>query len=54
MILEELLHKSHNFNNMEFIATLDPKMAKKSLNKLIWLGYQENKFIKDIITALYN
>jgi hypothetical protein len=47
-------YKSHNFNNIEFIATLDPKIAEKSLDKLIWLGYQENKLIKDIVAALYN
>ena len=35
MILEELLYKSHNFNNAEFIAILDPKIAKKSLDELI-------------------
>jgi hypothetical protein len=39
MILEELLYKFHNFNNMEFIATLDPKIAEKSLDKLIELKY---------------
>jgi hypothetical protein len=39
---------------MEFIAALDPKIAKKSLNKLIWLRYQENKLIKNIIAALCN
>ena len=54
MILEELLRKFYNFNNMEFIATLDPKIAKKILNKLIQLGYQENKLIKNIVAALYN
>ena len=54
MILEELLHESHNFNNIEFIAALDPKIAKKSLDKLIRLKYQKNKLIKDIVAALYN
>ena len=39
---------------MEFVAALDPKIAKKLLNKLIWLGYQENKITKDIVMALYN
>jgi len=39
IILKELLYKSYNSNNVEFIAALDPKMAKKLLNKLIWLGY---------------
>jgi hypothetical protein len=39
---------------MEFIAALDPKIAKKSLDKLIWLGYQENELIKDIVVALYD
>ena len=39
---------------MEFIAALDPKIAKKLLNQLIWLGYQKNKLIKDIVAALYN
>ena len=39
---------------MEFIAALDPKIAKKLLDKLIRLKYQENKLIKDIIAALYN
>ena len=39
MILEELLHKSCNFNNMEFITALDPKTAKKLLDKLIQSGY---------------
>ena len=35
MILKELLYKSRNFNNTEFIDALDPKTAKKSLDKLI-------------------
>jgi hypothetical protein len=35
MILEELLYKSCNFNNVEFIAALDPKIAEKSLDELI-------------------
>jgi hypothetical protein len=35
MILEELLYKSYNFNDAEFIAALDPKIAKKLLDKLI-------------------
>ena len=39
IILEELLYKSCNFNNIEFIAALDPKIAKKLLNKLIRLKY---------------
>ena len=39
---------------MEFIAALDPKIAKKLLNKLIQLKYQENEFIKDIVAALRN
>ena len=39
---------------MEFIATLDPKIAEKLLNKLIRLKYQENELIKDIVAALYN
>jgi hypothetical protein len=39
---------------MEFIAALDPKIAEKSLDELIWLGYQENKHVKDIVIALYN
>ena len=39
---------------MEFIATLDPKIAKKLLDKLIRLRYQENELIKNIIAALYN
>ena len=39
---------------MEFIAVLDLKIAKKLLNKLIQLGYQENKLIKDIVAVLYN
>jgi len=39
MILEELLYKSRNSNNAEFIAALDPKIAEKLLNKLIQLGY---------------
>ena len=39
---------------MEFIATLDPKIAKKLLNKLIRLKYQENKLIRDIVAVLYN
>ena len=39
---------------MEFIAILDPKIAKKLLDKLIWLKYQENKLIKNIIAALHN
>ena len=38
-ILEELLYKSRNFNNIEFVAALDPKIVKKSLDKLIWLEY---------------
>ena len=54
MILKELLHKSHNFNNVEFVVTLDPKTAKKSLNKLIWSGYQENKQAKNMVVALCN
>jgi hypothetical protein len=39
---------------MKFIAALDPKIAKKSLDELIRLGYQENKLIRDIVAALYN
>ena len=39
---------------MEFIATLDPKIAKKLLNKLIQLKYQKNELIRDIIAALCN
>jgi hypothetical protein len=39
---------------MEFVATLDPKIAKKSLDELIWLKYQENEYIKDMVAALYN
>ena len=39
---------------MEFIAALDPEIAKKLLDKLIWLKYQKNKFIRDIVAALYN
>jgi hypothetical protein len=39
MILEELLYKFRNFNDVEFIAALNPKIAKKSLDELIWLGY---------------
>jgi hypothetical protein len=35
MILEELLYKSRNFNDIEFIAALDPKIAEKLLDKLI-------------------
>jgi hypothetical protein len=35
IILEELLYKFRNFNDMEFIAALDPEIAEKSLNKLI-------------------
>ena len=35
MILEELLYKSCNFNNMEFVVTLNPKIAKKLLDELI-------------------
>jgi hypothetical protein len=35
IILEELLYKFHNFNDVEFIATLNPKIAEKSLDKLI-------------------
>ena len=35
IILEELLYKSRNLNNAEFIAALDPKIAKKLLDKLI-------------------
>ena len=54
VILEELLHKSYNLNNVEFIAALDPKIAKKSLDKLIWLGYQENKQARDMAAALHN
>ena len=54
MILEKLLYKSCNFNNIEFIAALDPKIAKKSLDELIQLGYQENKLARDIVAALYN
>jgi len=54
-ILKELLHKFCNFNNVEFITTLDSEIAKKkSLNKLIQSGYQKNKQAKDIITALCN
>ena len=34
-ILEELLHESRSFNDAKFIATLDPKTAKKLLDKLI-------------------
>jgi hypothetical protein len=39
---------------MEFIAALDLKIAKKSLDELIQLGYQENELIRDIVAALYN
>jgi len=35
MILEELLYKSRNSNDAEFIAALNPKIAKKSLDELI-------------------
>jgi len=54
MILEELLYESCNSNDVEFIAALDPKIAKKSLDELIWLGYQENKLARDIVVALHN
>jgi len=54
IILEELLHKSYNSNDIEFVAALDPKIAKKLLDELIWLGYQENELIRDIVAALYN
>jgi len=49
-----LLYESYNSNNAEFIAALDPKIAEKLLDKLIWLGYQENKPVRDIVTALRN
>jgi uncharacterized membrane protein len=39
---------------MEFVAALDPKIAKKSLDELIQLKYQENELVKDIVAALYN
>ena len=39
---------------MEFIAALDPKIAKKLLDELIQLKYQKNKLIRDIVAALYN
>ena len=39
---------------MEFIVALDPKIAEKLLDELIWLKYQKNKFVKNIIVALYN
>jgi hypothetical protein len=39
---------------MEFIAALDPKIAEKSLDELIWLGYQENELVKNIVAALYD
>ena len=52
MILEELLHESCNFNNVEFIAALDPEIAKKSLDKLIRLGYQENELARNMVVAL--
>ena len=39
---------------MEFIAALDPEIAKKSLNELIRLKYQKNKLIRDMVAALYN
>ena len=31
----QTLYKSYNFNNVKFIAALDPKIAKKLLDKLI-------------------
>ena len=39
---------------MEFITILDFKIAKKLLDKLIWLKYQKNKLVRDIVAALYN
>ena len=54
MILEKLLYKSRNFNNAEFIAALDPRIAKKLLDKLIQLEYQENEHVRDIVAALRN
>jgi len=39
---------------VEFIAALDPKIAEKLLDELIWLGYQENELVRDIVAALYN
>jgi len=54
MILEELLYKSRNFNDAEFVAALDPKIVKRLLDELIRLGYQENELVRDIVAALYD
>jgi hypothetical protein len=52
IILEELLYKSQNVNNTEYMAALGPEAAEKSLNKLIWAGYQENELAQEIVAAL--
>ena len=51
-ILEELLHKSRNSNDVEYAAALNPEVAEKSLEELIQTGYRENELAQEMVIAL--
>ena len=51
-ILEELLYDSRHNADMEFVATMDPEPAEKSLDELIRQGYTENDLAQDMLSAL--